>query len=121
MWYHTVGNYWINTETVLYDELREIAENNSEYFLPDELIDEIYGSVNYFGVVFYPHQIIHKLDEQLYQEIWDEQMSNWTDEAIWRLERVDPKDGDLMSDVLDEDFIELKNIVWKESEVEIDV
>ena len=41
MWYHTIGNYWINTETVLYDELREIAEHNSEYFLPDDLIDEI--------------------------------------------------------------------------------
>ena len=48
-------------------------------------------------------------------------MSNWVDEAIWKVERFDPKDGDLMSDILDGDFTELEYIVWKESEVEIDV
>ena len=116
MWYHILGEYWINTESVLYEELREIAEDNSEYFNPDDLIDEIYSPVNYFGITFYPHRIIKQLEPDLYSEVWDNIMNDWVEDAMYRLERIDPEEGDTMDSLLDENFKGLENIVWKEQE-----
>ena len=116
MWYDTLGEYWLNTESFIWERLREIAEENSEYFNPDDLIDEIYSPVNYFGVVFYPHRIIRQMDNVLYQEIWDNLMNDWVDDATYRLERLDPKKGDTMGSLLGEIFEGLEKIVWKEQE-----
>lgn len=116
MWYHKLGEYWINTESVLYGELREIAENNSEFFNPDDLIDDMYPAANYFGSRFYPSRIIRKLDNNLYQEVWNNLMDDWAEEAMRRLERYDPEEGDTFASFLDEGFKELENIVWKEQE-----
>ena len=116
MWYDTLGEYWLNTESFIWERLREIAEDNSEYFNPDDLIDEMYSPVNYFGVVFYPHRIIKQMDNDLYQEIWDNLMNDWVDDAAHRLELLEPEEGDAMGSLLDENFKGLENIVWKEQE-----
>ena len=117
MWYDTLGEDWLNTESVLWERLREIAEDNSEYFNPDDLIDEMYPPVNYFGVVFYPHRIIRQMDSDLYQEIWDNLMNDWVEDAIHQLERFEPEDGDTMGELLLESHMSgLETIVWKETD-----
>ena len=118
MWYDTLKEYWINTDMVLEERLMEIAESHNEVFDPDELIDEICPSVNYFGKVFYPTQIIKKLDLHLYFELRYGLIEDWIEEVKYILERSEPKEGDTLADfcVSRGPFYELENIVWKERE-----
>ena len=81
MWYDKNKEYWLNTEIALQERLMEIAEDNFISFSPDELIDEVCSSVNYFGKVFYPSQIIKKLDFNLYLELQYERMEEWIEEV----------------------------------------
>ena len=118
MWYDTHEEYWLNTDMVLEERLMEIAESQNEVFDPDELIDEICPSVNYFGKVFYPTQIIKKLDPHLYLELQYGLMEEWVEEVKFILKRSEPKEGDTLADfcVSRGPFYELEKIVWKESE-----
>lgn len=118
MWYDTRKEYWLNTEIALQERLMEIAEDNYTSFSPDELIDEICPSVNYFGKVFYPAQIIKKLDLNLYLELQYGLMEEWVEEIKYILERSEPKEGKTLADfcVSRGPFYELEAIVWKESE-----
>lgn len=119
MWYDKNKEYWLNTEIALEERLMEIAEDNYTYFSPDELIDEICPSVNYFGKVFYPTQIIKKLDLNLYLELQHERMEEWIEEVKYLLNHSEPKEGE---NILSQFYIgsysfpELEAIVWKESE-----
>ena len=118
MWYDKNKEYWLNTEIALQERLMEIAEDNYTSFSPDELIDEICPSVNYFGKVFYPAQIIKKLDLNLYLELQYGLMEEWVEEIKYILERSEPKEGETLADfcVSRGPFYELEAIVWKESE-----
>ena len=117
MWYDTLGEYWLNTESTLWERLREIAEDNSEIFNPDDLIDEIYPPLDCFGVKFYPSRVIRVLDNTLYQEIWDNLMNDWVEDAIHQLERFEPEAGDTMEELLLEPRMTgLETIVWKETD-----
>ena len=114
MWYDTRKEYWLNTEIALQERLMEIAEDNYTSFSPDELIDEICPSVNYFRKVFYPAQIIKKLDLNLYLELQYGLMDDWVEETMYILERSDPKEGDTLAEftICGEPFYELEEIVW---------
>ena len=118
MWYDTCKEYWLNTEIALQERLMEIAEDNYSYFSPDELIEDICPSVIYFGKVFYPSQIIKKLDLNLYLELQYGLMEEWIEEVKYIFKRSEPKEGDTLADfcVSRGSFYELENIVWKESE-----
>lgn len=114
MWYDTCKEYWLNTDMALEERLLEIAEDNYTYFNPDELIDEVCSSVNYFGKVFYPSQIIKKLDLNLYLELQHGLMEEWIEKVKYDLKRSDPKEGDILAEftVCREPFYELEEIVW---------
>lgn len=119
MWYDTRKEYWLNTEVALQERLMEIAEDNYTSFSPDELIDEVYSSVNYFGKVFYPSQIIKKLEPNLYLELQYERIEEWIEEVKYLLERSEPKEGEsILSQfcIGSYYFPELEAIIWKESE-----
>ena len=119
MWYDTCKEYWLNTEIALQERLMEIAEDNYSYFSPDELIEDICPSVIYFGKVFYPSQIIKKLDLNLYLELQYERMEEWIEEVKYLLNHSDPEEGEsILSQfcVCSYYFPELETIVWKESE-----
>ena len=119
MWYDTCKEYWLNTDMALEERLLEIAEDNYTYFNPDELIDEVCSSVNYFGKVFYPSQIIKKLDLNLYLELQHGLMEEWIEEVKYLLNHSDPEEGEsILSQfyVCSYYFPELETIVWKESE-----
>lgn len=114
MWYDNHEDCWLNTESALWERLKEIAENHKESFDPDELIDEICKPVEYFGVVFSPCRIIRTLDNELYREICNNLMDDWVEETMYILERSDPKEGDILAEftVCREPFYELEEIVW---------
>lgn len=116
MWYDTQEDYWLNTESALWERLKEIAENHKESFNPDELIDEMCEPAEYFGVVFSPCRIIRTLDIELYREICNNLMEDWVDETMYVLDRYDFKEGDILAEftVCREPFYELEKIVWKE-------
>lgn len=119
MWYDTHKEYWLNTEIALQERLMEIAEDNFTSFSPDELIDEVCSSVNYFGKIFYPSQIIKKLDLNLYLELQYERMEEWIEEVKYLLNHSEPKEGEsILSQfcVCNYYFPELEAIIWKESE-----
>ena len=116
MWYDINEDCWLNTESALWGRLKEIAENHKESFDPDELIDEMYEPVEYFGVVFSPCRIIRKLDNELYQEICNNLIDDWVEETMYVLERMSPKEGDTIANFRTHSycFSELEEIVWKE-------
>lgn len=70
-----------------------------------------------FGVTFCPSMIIKKLDEMLYDQIREDIISDWVEDAIYRLNRLEWEEGDTIASLLDETQItDLEKIVWKEQE-----
>ena len=118
MWYDTQEDYWLNTESALWERLKEIAENHKESFNPDELIDEMCKPAEYFGVVFSPCRIIRTLDNELYKEIYNNLMDNWIDETMYDIDRLCPSDGDTLNNYLLDYFRDerLEKIVWRDED-----
>jgi hypothetical protein len=115
MWYDTVAQFEMKEED-MFSFLEEIAHDNKAYFRPDELMDECYPSVTYFGVEFLPSEIIRELTPYLYKEIWGEEIDMWVDEQIHELDMCDPDDGDTLDMYIDlpEAVDNLKTVVWRE-------
>ena len=116
MWYDTVNKEWIENEQELNQLLCEIAGDNRDYFNVDDVIDTMYQPFEMFSVKFYPSEIIKKLDEMLYDEIQEDIMSDWIEDVLYRLNRVEPEEEDSLAEVLDEGMYALESIVWKEQE-----
>ena len=117
MWYDLEAEDWIRDEKELYNTLYMIADDNREYFDVDDLIDDMYCPFEMFGVKFYPSIIIKKLEEMLYDQIREDILSDWVEDAIYRLNRLEYEEGDTIASLLEEtEFTGLENIVWKEQE-----
>lgn len=113
MWYNISKDFYYDEEHFLYRDLRDIIENYSDLFRPDEVINDSYPPVNYFDEIFYPAEIIRALSDDLYQELWDNSMDDWIEESIFRLNYFEPEEGDSIAELLEEDYDGLENIVWK--------
>jgi hypothetical protein len=117
MWYDLEAEDWIRDEKELYNTLYMIADDNREYFDIDDLIDDMYRPFEMFGVKFYPCEIIKKMDEMLYDQIREDILSSWVEDAIYQLERSEPEVGDTMGELLLESHMSgLEMIVWKETD-----
>lgn len=117
MWYDLEAEDWIRDEKELYNILYMIADDNREYFDVDDLIDCMYRPFDMFGVTFYPCEIIKKMDEMLYDQIREDILSDWVDDVLYRLNRLEYEEGDTIASLLDETQItDLEKIVWKEQE-----
>ena len=117
MWYDLEAEDWIRDEKELYNTLYMIADDNREYFDIDDLIDDMYPPFYMFGVKFYPCEIIKKLDEMLYDQIREDILSDWVEDVIYRLNRLEYEEGDTIASLLEETQIPwLESIVWKEQE-----
>ena len=102
-----------------------IADDNRECFDIDDLIDDMYPPFYMFGVTFYSCEIIKRMDEMLYDQIREDILSDWVEDAIYRLNRLEYEEGDTVASLLEEtQFTDLEKIVWKEqpeSGVQVDV
>lgn len=117
MWYDLEAEDWIRDEKELYNTLYMIADDNREYFEIDDLIDDMYPPFYMFGVTFYPSIIIKKLDEMLYEQIREDILSEWVEDVLHRLNRLEYKEGNTIAFLLEEtEFTGLESIVWKEQE-----
>ena len=119
MWYDLEAEDWIRDEKELYNTLYMIADNNRKYFdvEVDDLIDHLHRPFDMFGVIFYPREIIKRMDEMLYDQIREDILSDWIDTTLYRLDHLEYKEGDTIASLLDEtEFIGLESIVWKEQE-----
>lgn len=116
MWYDLEAEDWIKDEKELYNVLYMIADDNREYFEIDDLIDEMYRPFEMFGVKFYPSEIIKKLDEMLYDQIREDIMTDWADDIIYQLNRLEIAEGESIAEVLESQFPGLGSIAWKEQE-----
>lgn len=117
MWYDLEAEDWIRDEKELYNTLYMIADDNREYFDVDDLINSMYRPFDMFGVTFYPYKIIKKMDEMLYDQIREDILSDWVEDAIYRLNRFEYEEGDTIASLLDEtEFTGLESIIWKEQE-----
>ena len=117
MWYDLEAEDWIRDEKELYNTLYMIADDNREYFDIDDLIDSMYRPFEMFGVKFYPCEIIKKMDEMLYDQIREDILSDWVDDILYRLDRLEYEEGDTVASLLEETQITgLEKIVWKEQE-----
>lgn len=116
MWYDTLNEEWLKDEQDLHELLYEIADDNRDFFDIDDLIDEMYRPFEMFGVKFYSSEIIKKLDEMLYDQIREDIMTDWVDDIIYQLNRLEIVEGESIAEVLESQFPGLGSIVWKEQE-----
>ena len=116
MWYDTLNEEWLKDEQDLHELLYEIADDNRDFFDIDDLIDEMYRPFEMFGVKFYPSEIIKKLDEMLYDQIREDIMTDWVDDIIYQLNRLEIAESESIAEVLESQFPGLGSIVWKEQE-----
>lgn len=116
MWYDTLNEEWLEDEQDLYDLLYEIADDNRGYFDVDGLIDEMYPPFDLFGIRFYASEVIKKIDEMLYDQIREDIMTDWADDIIYQLNRLEIAEGESIAEVLESQFPGLGSIVWKEQE-----
>lgn len=115
MWYNLEADEWIRNEREFYETLYMIANDNREYFNVDDLIDSMYRPFDMFGTIFYSSIIIKKLDEMLYNQIREDILSDWVDDTLYRLDRLEYEEGDTIASLLGEtEFTGLESIVWKE-------
>ena len=116
MWYNKKTNTYIKSHTELWDLLfsigLEIYNNNDAV---DEIIDDMYGSVNLFNQFFLPSEIVKKLAPVLYKELSREMAINWADDILYTIERTELKEGDILADISLIDYDELGQIEWRDN------
>lgn len=114
MWYNSVTKDFLN-EIDIYLLLYNLGHENEDYFDADEMLDDCYPSVEYYGVTFYPSEIVKNLAPEIYSTITDDEIDRWVQDELYGLERYELKDGDTLDQYIN--FYPAKEIlstiVWR--------
>ena len=95
MWYNKKTNTYIKSHTELWDLLFSIGfemYNNNDAV--DEIIDDMYSSVNFFNQFFLPSEIV---------------------KILYTIERTELKEGDILANISLIDDDELGQIEWRDN------
>ena len=96
----------IESELSIYFRSDDIAEN-----LTDDLLNECYPAYEIAGEKFYPSEVVKKLARPLYNQILEEEIEGYIDDAFYEIENACPNDGDKLGEFT---FANIDYIIWKE-------
>ena len=112
---------WVYADTL--EEVTDIERELSVYFrsddiaenITDDLLNECYPVYEIAGEKFYPSEVVKKLARPLYNQILEEEIEGYIDDAFYEIEQACPNGGDRLSEFT---FANIDYIIWKEDNYE---
>lgn len=108
---------WVYADTL--EEVKDMERELSSFYkrdevlaeqLVDNLLDGCYPTYEIGGIKFCPSEAVRKLARPLYNQIMEEEIERTIADDLYRLERVNPNDGDKLGDFVMPD---IDYIIWK--------